>query len=331
MITFSLLRPQLLWLLLPLLALAYNLYKSSQPLNSWRQICDPHLLPLLLRQENSSRYPWPLLCLGCAWLLTVIALSGPSFSQQALPVYQTQDVLVIALDVSEAMLSTDLPPNRMSRAKYKLLDLLQTRQQGQTALLAFTDYPFIVTPLVDDTNTLANLLKSISPEIMPVGGSHISRALAQAARLIQQANNKQGRILLVTSTTPTPEAEHLAAKLAQQGITTSVLAVGTESPTPISTKEGFLRDQYGKLLLLKTDFAALDRLARAGGGQLVRFSDDDQDLAALFAISSRKIKQQSEQKNVLKPKDSGYYFIWLLLPIVLFAFRRGRFDALVSR
>lgn len=135
--------------------------------DSWEKVCDEHLLAEIKSKSAEKGSGWMKL-LWLISILAVLAISGPSFRKIPTPVMKNQSALVVALDVSKSMLSDDIKPNRLERAKYKLNDILDKRKDGQTALLVYAGDAFIVTPLTDDTETISLLVKAISPEIMPV-------------------------------------------------------------------------------------------------------------------------------------------------------------------
>ncbi len=131
-------------------------------------------------------------------MLAALAASGPSWQKLPQPVHQKQDALVLVLDLSYSMKSADLAPSRLDRARQKLLDLLPQRKEGQTGLIAYAGDAHIVTPLTDDTPTIANLLPALDPDMMPLPGSDPAAAVAQAVELLHSAGIREGRVLLVT-------------------------------------------------------------------------------------------------------------------------------------
>ena len=196
MTDFHLMRPEWLWSLLPAAILALLLWRHRGRLGSWNQVIAPELLPFLVSPQAGSRGPnlLPLLLLG--WLLAALAASGPSWQQLPQPVHQKQDALVLVLDLSYSMKSGDLAPSRLDRARQKLQDLLAARKEGQTGLIAYAGDAHIVTPLTDDTPTIANLLPALDPGMMPLPGSDPAAAVAQAVDLLHSAGIRDGRILL---------------------------------------------------------------------------------------------------------------------------------------
>ncbi|MCP2899145.1 VWA domain-containing protein, partial [Salmonella enterica subsp. enterica serovar Typhimurium] len=77
------------------------------------------------------------------------------------PVWQRRAPLVVALDLSGAILATDLPPSRLAQARAKLRTLLERRRDGQIALVAYAGDAFTVTPLTEDAANVALYLDAL--------------------------------------------------------------------------------------------------------------------------------------------------------------------------
>ena len=130
MTEFHLMRPEWLWCLVPALALTAVLWRQRGRRGSWSSVIAPDLLTHLVADEGAGRsrnlLPWLL----AGWIIAVIAAAGPSLQKIAQPVHQKQDAMVIVLDLSYSMKSGDLSPSRIDRARQKLLDLLERREEG---------------------------------------------------------------------------------------------------------------------------------------------------------------------------------------------------------
>src|SRR5690606_4280764 len=93
-----------------------------------------------------------LLVLGVG--IAILALAGPAFRSEPMPLLKLKAPLIVALDLSPSVRAADLRPDRLSRARFKLADLIRRRSDGQTALLVFAGEAFTVAPLTDDASTL---------------------------------------------------------------------------------------------------------------------------------------------------------------------------------
>ncbi|MGH8353828.1 MAG: hypothetical protein ACRERY_09910, partial [Pseudomonas sp.] len=121
-------------LLLPLLGwLLWHLWKREKRSGRWQLLLPPAFHAALLNggKSRSSRLPW--IALGLAWLLALFALLGPSWQRLEQASLKRADPLVVLLELTPAMLAGDTPPTRLEQAKRKLLDLLEARDDAQTA------------------------------------------------------------------------------------------------------------------------------------------------------------------------------------------------------
>jgi len=147
-----LLRPHWLWALsaLPLLVLCWRIQQRRG--SAWRGNVDAHLLPHLVEPGASRHGVVGLAARLLAWTLAVLALAGPSWRQGEMPLQQDGRPLVVALDLSSAILATDLPPSRLLQARAKLATLLRERTGGDVALVAFADdaYTVMAVPNTED-------------------------------------------------------------------------------------------------------------------------------------------------------------------------------------
>lgn len=323
---FHFMRPQWLLLIVPALLLAAGLWYQRDRAGSWQSVIAPHLLKHLVSEESAARSFNALPFIVLAWLLAVVAASGPSWEKLPQPVHQKQDALVILLDLSYSMKSGDLAPSRKDRARQKLLDLMAKRKEGQTGLIAYAGDAHIVTPLTDDTQTIANLLPALNPDMMPVPGSNPASATAQGLDLLRSAGIAGGRLLLVTDELTRDDADDIADLLEGQATTLSIMSVGTATGAPIPLpRGGFLKDGDGDIVMPGVDTTHFRSLATDTHGRYMAMQIDDSDLDFLLAQSPLLLDEQTIalDRTADAWEDQGYLFLLPLLPLVLALFRRG--------
>ncbi len=320
------LRPAWFLALLPLALLLWMLAKRHLTNRRWESVCDPALLPYILVSGASGGRKGHIILTGVAFLLAIIALAGPTWERLPQPVFQVQSAVVLALDLSYSMYADDIKPTRLERARFEISDLLNLRQEGQTALLVYAGNAFTVTPLTDDTKTIKSQLTALSPEIMPVPGSNAGDAIDKAITLLRQAGHERGHILLITDEVNADDEGNFI-NAAAAGYPVSILAVGTDDGAPIRLKDGrFLTDANGAIVIPGLDQDLLRRLAAAGKGRYALSRVEDQDIEGfeqLFERDLRTDKTVGTEHNTRQWREFGPWLVLLLMPLAALIFRRG--------
>ncbi len=321
---FHFLRPDWLWALPLVIAVVILLAYRKLGAGNWQNVVDPALAPFVLSRSAKRRSDYRWLLLGIGGVLAVIALAGPAWQRIEQPVFRSDQALVVALDLSRSMDARDLAPSRLIRARLKILDLLEKRGSGQTALIVYSSNAFTVTPLTTDTDTIAALVNSVSTDIMPSRGSYPIAALEKGRQLLQQAGAGAGEILLITDGGSSPAAERVARDLKASGYSLSVLAVGTTEGAPIPRASGgFVTDRSGQIAVPKLEEHSLRALAVAGGGRFATLTTDDRDLGTLLSGEAVQRATGDESLATDRWREEGPWLVFLLLPLAAMAFRRG--------
>ncbi|AFL72912.1 VWA domain-containing protein [Thiocystis violascens] len=322
------LRP--LWLLafLPLALLLLILWRQRQAGASvWRGLVDPHLLPHLLVGEEGQSRRWPLVLLGLGWSLAVLALAGPVWERLPQPLFSTASQRVILLDLSPSMNAADVPPSRLARARFELLDLLHASTEGQAALLAFGPETFVVAPLTGDARTIAAQVPQLTTDLIPVPGPRrTDLALEQAGEMLARAQGQGGDIVLITDGVGELAASlEVARRLQAAGHRLSVLAVGTTKGAPVPTGTGgFVQDTAGGIQIARLQSETLRELARAGKGRYLEAEVGDRDTLTLLAAGPERGERIAETALTADQwREEGPWLLLALLPLAALAFRRG--------
>jgi Ca-activated chloride channel homolog len=324
---FHFLRPEWLLIIPAWLLISWLLVRTGAPQRLWENICDSRLIPFVVTHADRQHHRYWLLTLLSLWGIVIsLALAGPTWKQKPVPVWQPQLPLVVLFDVSQSMDATDLKPNRLKRARYKLQDLFRARQGSPVALVAFSSHPFVLVPLSNDSDTLNHLAGSLATDLVPVQGSRIDRALEKAGEMIHNTGFPKGDVLLITDEQrSSQQAIKAASSLADEGIHLSVLAVGSKSGAPIPSANGFVRDTSGNMVLTHPNEDFLKELARLGKGRYAQLSSDDSDIQSLIAGFYRpdmNTTAKSEQ-HITQWYEYGPWLIPPLLLLTALGFRRG--------
>ncbi|WP_028863692.1 vWA domain-containing protein [Psychromonas aquimarina] len=329
-IPLEFLRPA--WLLGIIVVFLFSLlrYRSTKN-NQGQTLIAPHLSKNLVSapdKSNAGQFAFTALA-----VIACISLSGPSWRQLELPVYEMEKAQVVVLDLSYSMYATDAKPSRLTQAKYKAIDLIKKWSEGEKGLITYAGDAFTISPLTVDGNSIINHIPHLSPEIMPVSGSRADLALEKAIELMTNAGYKQGHIVFLSDDIDKQTAEKMIKELKGSDWVVSILAMATPKGAPIKLPDGsLLKDENGSIVVPKLKGKPFYDITRASGGMYLTFTNTAEDvdkLAQHFSVKeARKNTSQQSAKNEMVI-DDGYWLAFLLLPLFLLLFRKGVFYVLL--
>lgn len=309
LVHFHLLRPWWLLAFIPLFLTFRYLLAARNPVGKWRDVIAPHLLKVMLVRHGRASWFNPLSVSMFVVLLCIIALSGPTWKQQASPFTEDIAALVIALDVSSSMQQSDVQPTRLERAKQKVQDLLALRPGGRVGLIVYAGSAHSVIPLTNDADVINNFLNAIVTEMMPRKGKFPEKALPIAQKMLQDSP-VPGTVLMIGDGV-SPESDGAFSKyFSSQHHQLLVLGVGRDSP-PQADDNAFL----------PLERAALKKLASNSDGYFQALTVDKEDVTNLnHRINNYLVIVDDGSQPWV---DAGYYLLFPIALIMLLWFRKG--------
>ena len=301
--TFHFLRPEWLWALAVLLPVLVWMHQRQASAGAWRKVCDPELLAHLIEGRAQRALHWPVVLFALAATATVLALAGPTWQRLPALAYENPTQTVAVLQLTPSMAARDTAPNRLTRARYELQDMLAA-VEGSVGLVIFAEEAYGVTPLTDDPRVIGEVVPTLDPALMPGRGQRLDRGIAEAHRLLENAGARSGRIVVFVDGLGD-------APVQAQDAAAHALAAGY----PVSA------------LSLNADSEVLRPLVSAGGGRLSSVEAGDGDIAFLLGLGGAAADNfQSLAESGFEAdtwQDAGAALLWLPLLLAPFAFRRG--------
>ena len=225
--TFHFLRPYwLIGLILPIVW-SWIIFKRETVQSSWVGVCDAHLLNYLLIRGQNLQRRLPYVFAMLIMFVSVVALAGPTWKKQENPAINADNPVMILLSLANDMQQSDVAPNRLTRARYIVKEILQEFEATETGLMVYSDEPFVITPLTEDVGLLENLLPQIEANIVPANGDRLDRALDMAVGRMQNAGYQFGNIVILAADVRESfdRALQSAEKSARQGFDVNVIKV----------------------------------------------------------------------------------------------------------
>ncbi|MGI9415922.1 MAG: VWA domain-containing protein, partial [Hyphomicrobiales bacterium] len=205
--------------------------------------------------------------------------------------------LAVALEVSESMEIPDVPPSRLERAKYKILDVMEARTGARTALIAYGGSAHRVAPLTEDPAVIKPFLEGLSPKVMPKKGQNASSAL-ELARAALATEDVPGAILFVLDDLDRVDLPAFERHAAENGPRVVFLSVGGST-------------------------AARDDLSLVPGAAVVTATPDAADIAEINRRVASAYRDALAKDERQKWDDQGWILAWPAALLLLFWFRRG--------
>ena len=327
--TFHFLRPWWFLGLLPVVAVIGFYTWRKRNAGNWETIINPELLPFLLQGSEGKHAlsgPWLVAFMISAWIFCCLALAGPAWQQLPQPVHKQDSALVVVLDLSPSMLAEDISPNRLVRARYKLIDILTRRTEGVVGLIVYGGDSHTVSPLTEDSNTIVSMVPVLEPNLLPETGSNVEEGLASAIDLAMNGGYQQADILLITDGIDKSALSNIEPIISGEGnYRLSILGVGTTDGAPIPGVAGGFIKKAGNVIVAKLNVGTLRKIAANNGGSYQTLSADDRDIDNLLAGMDSLLTNSTREtgRSFDLWDDQGYWLVLLLLPVLLLSFRKG--------
>jgi len=259
-----------LLLLVPLGGLFFYAQKKREELLS-KIIAISLRASLVGRVSMVKRFLRSLLLLVALGLL-VIALAQPRFGYEERSVPSFGRDIMIAIDTSRSMLSSDVTPTRLARAKLLAQDFLDLLPGDRIGLIAFSGRAFLQAPMTLDHSAVRDAINELDTNVIPKGGTNITEAIELTIKALGKGEGTQRALILMSDGEDLEGASLDAAKAAKEA-SIKIFTIGIGSPQgsliPIlnsQNKNDFVRDETGKPVLSKLDLARLQEIASLTGG-----------------------------------------------------------------
>lgn len=176
--------------------------------------------------------------------------------------------IILALDVSRSMCSTDIEPSRLAAAKAAALSFVESQDPGtQIGIVAFAGFAEIIQSPTNDQELLHDAIVRLTTARRTAIGSGILKALDAIAEIdsnvapvtidglpapspqpVAQGQYAPAIVVLLTDgvTTTGPHPLEAAQEAVTRGVRVYTIGFGTENPEPMTGCSRFQAgDQYG--------------------------------------------------------------------------------------
>lgn len=264
--------PIYLWLLaiLPVLVLL-RLFVMRRQKRKLRRFGDIALLKSLMPDVSLWRREMKFWVLLAALAMLIVMLARPQMGTKISRDKRSGIETIIALDISNSMLSQDVAPSRLAKSKMLIENMVDNFTNDKVGLIVFAGDAFVQLPITSDYVSAKMFLHGIEPSLIATQGTDIARAIEMATESFTQ-QEKIGRAIIVITDGEDHEggAVEAADMALERGMRVYVLGVGSTKGSPIPDDEGgYLKDNTGQVVMSALNEQMCQDIARAGGGAYI--------------------------------------------------------------
>ena len=269
---------------------------------------DQALIQRLSAGVNWRGRRWRQVLWLLALALVIVALARPQWGEDVRALEQQGIQVMVALDVSDSMLAEDVKPDRLTRARLEISDMMNRLNGDEVGLVLFSGAAFIQFPLTSDYATARSFLDSAKPGVISRPGTVIGDAIRTAMTGFDPKREGQKVIVLFTDGED-HETDPLAAakEAASQGIIIYTVGFGSAQGEPIPIRDaqgnltGYKTDANGNTVLSKLDEATMQQIAQTSGGLYYNANQGDalaQLLNQLATLKAGTIQERYQTRGI---------------------------------
>ncbi|MBM6551938.1 vWA domain-containing protein [Marinomonas ostreistagni] len=310
-------------LLLPISWLLITLVSVKTPDRALKNVVAEHLLPYMTgRTDTSPGHKW----LGLISVnLFIIGLAGISFDQRPTDLYSPTNKTVFVVDQSLSLYATDVRPNRLTKAKQVLRDILNSDLEGDLALVAYAGDAYVVSPFTQDTSTLTHFLVALDPRIMPLYGSQLHQGLATALDLVAPVDYPYTTFVVLTDDLKSQDIKYLKDTFVATDIQLKIIAVGTAEGAPVSLPDGQMLRHQGQIISPKVPLDTIAQTAQDIGAEFFTTDLTPSQRAQLTRLNPAVDRAQKSDITGSTWREQGH---WFALPFIVWLLWQFRSSAL---
>src|SRR5215471_11065235 len=285
------------------------------------QFVSARLLPKLASSISTSRKlaKRVLFTLGVAFIF--IALARPQVGFEFQETHRRGLELLFAVDTSKSMLAQDVKPNRLTRAKLAVTDLVTKLNGDGVGLIAFAGSSFLQCPVTIDYDAFRESLDALDVNVIPRGGTDIASAIHEAEAVFKTRTAADKILILITDGEDLGgEAITAAQSAAKNGVKIFTVGVGstTGELVPVPSENGgtdFAKDENGRPVRSHLDETTLKKIAETTGGMYQPLGAQGEGLTNIYERGLTSFTRQDlKAREARIPLEK---FHWALLAALL--------------
>lgn len=242
-------------------------------------------------------------------ILVCISLLSPQKLIEEKEVEHKGNSIYILMDTSRSMLTKDIYPNRIERAKTIAKNIILNLKGDKVGIIPFSDSAYIQMPLTDDYKIAENFINVIDTNLLSGGGTNIFEGLSIANKSFEETETENKIVLVISDGGDTDDKTLDFIK--KNDLKVYSVGVGTEkgSVIPDNQKSGFIKDEKGNIVVSSLNSKFLKEMSEISNGKYFEVNNLlDNTKEFIFDMETFDKSKIKDEKISIYEK----YFQWFL-------------------
>jgi Ca-activated chloride channel homolog len=312
-------------LLIPFFSILFIIYMNWKR-SAVRRFGEPIVISQLMPLASGNKLILKFVILMLAFGFLVIGLANPQIGSKLEKIQRKGADLVIALDVSNSMLSQDIRPDRLTRAVQGISKLIDRLEGDRIGIVVFAGKAYVQLPITTDYSAAKMFLSTISTQMVPSQGTAIGDAIDLSLESFREDERSKAIIIITDGENHEGNVLESAQAAAEKGIKIFTIGMGSPEGSPIPVYDasgrqtGYKTDRQGQTIISKLDETTLQQMASAGNGIYVRASTGQDGLTRILDEINALEKQEIETKMFSEYEGRFQYFLAISLFFLILEF-----------
>jgi len=256
-------------------------------------------------------------------LFLIIALANPKIGTELKSINREGVDIVFAIDVSKSMLAEDVAPNRLTRSKRIISEIINSLSSDRVGIVAYAAQAIPQVPLTTDFASVKNFLQIIDTDMLSSQGTSIDSALNLSVNFFDQ-NSDTNRVLILISDGEDHDdiPDSIIKLISENNINLITIGIGQEAGTTIPIKidgtvDSYKKDINGDVVITKRNSDFLLKIASSSKGEYIDGNFTEDALELVKAKLDKIDKSEFESSQFVEYKQQFQIFILLSLLFII--------------
>lgn len=313
-----------IFLALPIMLL-FMLISSWAQHKALNRLGETRLILHISRSGSRARIMLSRIFLLLGAVFCMLALARPQYGARTEEARQRGLDIVLAIDTSRSMLTPDVPPDRMRRARFELSRFFrESARADRVAIVPFAGRAHVLCPLTLDYGTALTFLEAVDVGIIPDLGTDIAEALRVSATVFDERRRTRARVIILLTDGEDHSGRVLeeARRLSERDIVVYAVGIGSVSGEPVPagvSEDGEIiwhRDGEGRVVVSRLDQELLEKIVEITGGKAYYSGPGEFSMGEVYAdlaelarddFTARQITALEDRFQI--PLAAGFLFL----------------------